>query len=67
MNDYQNISSIYDNSNIKLTMEKYGYNLWGLIALISVIYMFNIINYKYLYIIMILIICSVTYFIYFTH
>ena len=49
MSDYQNIKAIYDDSNIRLTMERYGYNLWALLALIGIIIIFKIIDKVYLY------------------
>lgn len=49
MSDYENIKAIYDDSNIKLTMERYSYNLWALLALISIIIILKLIDRKYLY------------------
>jgi hypothetical protein len=49
MSDYQNIKAIYDDSNIRLTMERYGYNLWALLALIGIIFIFKMIDKVYLY------------------
>lgn len=49
MSDYQNIKAIYDDSNIKLTMERYGYNLWALLALLSIMFILRIVDKVYLY------------------
>lgn len=67
MSDYQNIRAIYDDSNIKLTMERYGYNLWAFLAFVSMFYVLKITNPTYLYnyaVIFMLMVCLVLYFTY---
>jgi|LakMenE22Apr09ns_1017241.scaffolds.fasta_scaffold31061_1 hypothetical protein len=67
MDNYNNIKGIYNDSNLRITMERYSYNLWALIALIGVIFILRIINQMYLYnaiVIFILIMFFVIYFSY---
>lgn len=49
MNDYNNIKSIYEDSSLRVTMERYSYNLWALIALIGTIVILRIMDQMYLY------------------
>ena len=67
MDNYNNIKGIYNDSNLRITMERYSYNLWALIAVIGVIFILRIINQMYLYnaiVIFILIMFFVIYFSY---
>jgi hypothetical protein len=67
MDDYYNIIAIYDNSNIRLTMERYSYNLWALIAIIASIIILKIADSIYLYNIIILFIFAAFLSIYFNY
>ena len=49
MNNYDNIIAIYDDSSLRVTMERYGYNLWALAAIIGVIAILRVIDKSYLY------------------
>lgn len=44
-----NINAIYDDSNLRLTMERYSYNLWALISIIGIMIILRIIDKIYLY------------------
>jgi len=51
----QTIMSMMDNSEIYLTMERYGYNLWAIIAFIFFLLIFKMIDKIYLFNIIIII------------
>jgi hypothetical protein len=67
MDDYNNIKGIYDDSNLRVTMERYGYNLWALIALIGIIFILRIINQMYLYNAFVILILVAFFTIYFSY
>lgn len=56
MNDNYNINAIYNDSNLRITMERYSYNLWALISIISTIIILRTIDKNYLYNILVIII-----------
>lgn len=45
----ENVNAMLSNSDIYVTMERYSYNLWAIIALISVTLLFKTINNVYIY------------------
>jgi hypothetical protein len=67
MDDYNNIKGIYDDSNLRVTMERYSYNLWALIALIGIIFILRIINQMYLYNAFVILILVAFFTIYFSY
>ena len=67
MSDYNNITGIYNDSNIRITMERYSYNMWALIALASVILILKIIDQMYLYNIIVIFILVAFFYIYFSY
>lgn len=48
-NTNQTIKSMMENSEIYVTMERYGYNLWAIVAFIFCLILFKIINKIYLF------------------
>lgn len=67
MDDYYNVNAIYDDSNIRLTMERYSYNLWALIAIITVIIILKIADGIYLYNVIVLFILASFFSVYFNY
>jgi hypothetical protein len=67
MDNYYNINGIYNNSNIRLTMERYSYNVWALIAIIALIIILKIADGIYLYNIIVLFIFASFFSIYFNY
>ena len=66
MSDYNNITGIYNDSNIRITMERYSYNMWALIALASVILILKIIDQMHLYNIIVIFILVAFFSVYFS-
>ena len=67
MTDYYNINAMYDDSNLRVTMEKYSYNLWALISLVAIMVILKIMDKVYLYniiLIIVIVILLSMYFIY---
>lgn len=48
-NTNQTIKSMMENSEIYVTMERYGYNLWAIVAFIFCLILFKIIDKIYLF------------------
>jgi hypothetical protein len=67
MRDNYNINAIYNDSNLRLTMERYSYNLWALISLISIMVILRIIDKIYLYNVTLIFIVVVFFSIYVTY
>ena len=67
MNDYYNVNAIYNDSNIRLTMERYSYNLWALIAIVTVIIILKISDGIYLYNVIVLFILALFFSVYFNY
>jgi hypothetical protein len=67
MSDIYNINAIYDDSNLRITMERYSYNLWILISIISIIIILRIIDKIYLYNILVIIIIVAFFSVYFIY
>jgi len=65
MENYHNVNAIYNNSNIRLTMEKYSYNLWALMAIVTLIIILKIVDSIYLYNIIVLFIFAAFFAVYF--
>jgi hypothetical protein len=67
MSDYNNIKAVYDDSNLRITMERYRYNMWALISLIGVIVILKIIDRMYLYNIFVIFIVVAFFAVYFEY
>lgn len=67
MSDYNDMTAIYNDSNLRLTMERYSYNLWGLIALVGAIVILRIMNQTYLYNAVVIFIVVAFFTVYFTY
>jgi hypothetical protein len=52
----ENVNAMLSNSDIYVTMERYSYNLWAIIALILTTILFKTINNVYIYNIIVVII-----------
>jgi hypothetical protein len=67
MEDYYNVNAIYDHSNIRLTMERYSYNLWALIAIVASMIILKNVDGIYLYNIIVLFIFAAFFSVYFNY
>jgi hypothetical protein len=67
MSDYNNIKGIYDDSSLRITMERYSYNLWALVALTSIIIILRVMDQMYLYNIIVIFILVAFFSIYFSY
>lgn len=65
--DMYNIDAIYEDSNLRVTMERYSYNLWALFSLIGIIIILRMINKIYLYNIILIFIITAFFTIYFSY
>ena len=52
----ENVNAMLSNSDIYVTMERYSYNLWAIIALILTTLLFKTINNAYVYNIFVIVI-----------
>jgi hypothetical protein len=67
MTDYYNINAMYDDSNLRVTMEKYSYNLWALISLVGIMVILKIIDKVYLYNIILIVVIAILFSMYFIY
>lgn len=67
MTDYYNINAMYDDSNLRVTMEKYSYNLWALISLVAIMIMLKIMDKVYLYNIILIVVIVILFSMYFIY
>ena len=67
MNEYYNVNAVYDDSNIRLTMQRYSYNLWALIAIIALIIILKMIDSIYIYNVIVLFILTAFFTVYFNY
>jgi hypothetical protein len=65
--DMYNINAIHDDSNLRITMERYSYNLWALFSLIGIIITLRMIDKIYLYNIILIFIITAFFIVYFTY
>jgi hypothetical protein len=49
MNNYYDIDAMRNDSSLRVTMEKYSYNLWALISLVGIMLVLRTIDQVYLY------------------
>jgi hypothetical protein len=64
MSNFNDINAMVDDSELRFTMEHYSYNLWALLALICIIFIFKIIDISYLYNVMVIFILTIFFTIY---
>lgn len=67
MSDYYNIDAIQDDSNLRVTMERYSYNLWAFISLVGIMVILKIIDKVYLYNIILIIVIAIIFSVYFIY
>lgn len=67
MTDYYNINAMYDDSNLRVTMERYSYNLWALISLVAIMIMLKIMDKVYLYNIILIVVIVILFSMYFIY
>jgi hypothetical protein len=67
MSEFYNVNAIYNDSNLRVTMERYSYNLWALITIIAIIVILRIIDKNYLYNMIVIIIIVAFFSVYYTY